>query len=68
MDQKKIQRINELSKKSKTSGLTPEEKAEQQVLRKEYIEAFRSNLKSTLETIVVVDEKGNKKPLKKDLN
>ncbi len=68
MDQKKIQRINELSKKSKTSGLTAEEKAEQQVLRKEYIEAFRSNLKSTLDTIVVVDEKGNKKPLKKDPN
>lgn len=64
MDQTKIARINELSKKSKTTGLTPAEKQEQQELRNEYINDFRSNLKSTLDTIVVVDENGNKKPLK----
>lgn len=65
MDQNKINRINELSRKAKTTGLTPEEKMEQQTLRSEYINHFRNNLKSTLETIVIVDEKGNKRPLKK---
>ncbi|NLL04587.1 MAG: DUF896 domain-containing protein [Clostridiaceae bacterium] len=68
MDKSKIDRINELSKKSKTTGLTPAEKQEQQELRSEYIKSFRSNLKSTLDTIVIVDEKGNKSPLKQKSN
>lgn len=64
MNQNKISRINELSKKSKSTGLTPAEKQEQQKLRSEYINDFRNSLKSTLDTIVVVDEQGNKRPLK----
>lgn len=68
MDQNKINRINELSRKAKTTGLTPEEKQEQQILRSEYINEFRNNLKSTLDTIVIVDEHGNKKPLKQKNN
>lgn len=64
MDQAKICRINELSRKSKTTGLTPEEKAEQQVLREEYIQAFRGNLKSTLDSIIIVDKDGNRRELK----
>ncbi|MDE5619681.1 MAG: DUF896 domain-containing protein, partial [Ruminococcus sp.] len=36
MNQKKIDRINELSRKSKAEGLTEEEKAEQTALRNEY--------------------------------
>lgn len=65
MDKNKLNRINELSRKSKTVGLTPAEKEEQQILRKEYINEFRNSLKSTLDTIVIVDEQGNKRPLKK---
>lgn len=65
MEQKRIDRINELARKAKTAGLTPEETAERDVLRKEYIEAYRASLRSQLDSIVVVDEKGNKKPLKK---
>lgn len=65
MEQKMIARINELYKKSKTQGLTAEEKLEQDSLRKEYIKAFRGNLKSTLDSIVVVDKDGNRKVLKK---
>ena len=42
MEQKKIDRINELAKKSKTVGLTAEEAAEQKVLRAEYVAAFRA--------------------------
>ena len=68
MDKSKIERINELSKKSKTTGLSPAEKQEQQMLRSEYIMNFRNNLKSTLDTIVVVDEQGNKSPLKQKNN
>ena len=42
MDEKKIQRINELAKKAKTAqGLTPEEKEEQALLRREYLDAVR---------------------------
>ena len=65
MEQKRIDRINELARKAKTEGLTPEETAERDKLRKEYIEAYRASLRSQLDSIVVVDEKGNKKPLKK---
>lgn len=64
MDKNKIARINELSKKSKTTGLTSEEKAEQQALRTEYIKTFRNNLKTTLDSIVVVDKNGNRSELK----
>ncbi len=64
MEQSKINRINELSRKSKSTGLTPEEKKEQVMLRSEYINEFRKSLKSTLDTIVLVDEQGNKIPLK----
>ena len=65
MEQKKIDRINELARKAKAEGLTPEEISERDILRKEYIEAYRASLRSQLDSIVVVDEKGNKNPLKK---
>lgn len=64
MTDEKIKRINELSKKSKAEGLTPEEKQEQDILRKEYIESFKSSLRSQLENTYIVDEKGNKRKLK----
>ena len=60
-----ILRINELSKKSKTIGLTEDEKEEQQKLRKEYVQGFKHSLTSTLENVVIMDEQGNKTPLKK---
>ena len=69
MDQSRIIRINELSKKSRTEGLSIDEKVEQQALREEYIQAFRGNLKSTLDSIVIVDKKGNQRALKpKDID
>lgn len=51
----KIDRINELARKSKANGLTEEEKQEQQALRMEYIEAFRESFKAQLEQIEIVD-------------
>ena len=65
MNNEKIERINFLARKSKSEGLTEEEKQEQAMLRKEYIEAYRRNLESQLESIVTVDEKGNRSKLKK---
>lgn len=56
--QEMIDRINELAKKKKTVGLTDEEAAEQKVLYKEYIAAFRANLKSQLDNIEIVDADG----------
>ncbi len=53
MDEKLIQRINELAKKAKTEGLTAEEKDEQIKLRAEYILEFRKNLRASIENIEV---------------
>lgn len=61
--QEKIDRINELAKKKKTLGLTEEEQAEQKHLYREYIDAFKANLKAQLETIEVVDD--DKKEVRK---
>ncbi len=55
MDKKKIDRINELAKKSKTTGLTDIEKAEQKSLREEYLNAVRKSFKAQLDNIEIVD-------------
>ena len=60
-----IARINELARKAKTEGLTPEEIAERDKLRRIYIDSVKANLVGHLDNTYVVDEKGNKKPLKK---
>ena len=65
MEQFKIDRINVLAKKSKTEGLTEEEKQEQAVLRREYIDAVKASLCANLDNTYVVDEKGNKRKLGK---
>ncbi len=66
MTQDKIDRINELACKQKTEeGLTDEERLEQQALRSEYINSIKRNLSLQLENTVIVDEKGNKRKVKK---
>ena len=65
MDQKKIDRINELAHKAKTAeGLTPEEIRERDILRREYIDSVVGNLRRELEHTYVVDEHGNKRKLR----
>lgn len=59
MNQEKIDRINVLARKSKTEGLTDEEKKEQQVLRQEFIMSVRMNLKSQLDNIDMVEKDGS---------
>ncbi len=65
MNQKSIDRINELARKAKTTGLTEQEKAEQQRLRTEYITAYRENLRQTLDRVIIKEEDGRMHPLKK---
>ena len=60
-----IARINALAKKAKTEGLTPEELAERDKLRRIYIDSVKQNLIGQLDNTYIVDEKGNKTPLKK---
>lgn len=59
MDEQKIARINELYRKSKAEGLTEAEKKEQKLLRQEYLDTIRRNLRGQLNNIDVV-EKGGK--------
>jgi len=61
MEQKKIDRINELARKSKTpEGLTEAEKAEQAVLRREYIDSVKASLVGHLENTTIVRPDGSK--------
>ena len=64
MKQEQIDRINELAHKAKAEGLTEEEKAEQAVLRRAYIDSVVGNLKAQLDNTVIVDEKGRRRKLK----
>ena len=59
MDEKMIARINELARKSKTEGLNEAELKEQAQLRKEYIEAFRRNLRGQLNNIDIKEADGS---------
>ena len=57
---KLTERINELARKSRETELTEEEKAEQAVLRREYIDSFKRSLTGQLDNMYIVDENGNK--------
>lgn len=59
MTQEKIDRINALYRKSQAEGLTEEEKKEQALLRKEFVASVKSNLRSQLNNIDMVNEDGN---------
>ena len=59
MTQEKIQRINELYRKSQAEGLSEEEKKEQDLLRKEYIANVKKNLRNQLNNIAMVNDDGS---------
>lgn len=59
MKQEKINRINELYKKSKTTGLTAAEKEEQQQLRTEYRMSILNNLSSSLDNVSIKNPDGS---------
>lgn len=65
ISQEMITRINELYHKSKQEGLTPEEISEQKNLRKEYIQAIKTNMRSTLNNVSILEPDGSVTELKK---
>lgn len=69
MTKEKIDRINALARKQKAEGLTEEERQEQAILRREYIESFKLSLVSQLENTYIVEPDGTKRKVKaKDEN
>ena len=60
-----IARINELAKKAKTEGLTPEETAERDKLRRIYIDNVKASLVGQLENTYIVEPDGTKRKLSK---
>ena len=66
MTQEKIDRINALAKKAKTpQGLTAEETAERDALRREYIDAYRHSLTAQLENTYIQYPDGTRRKLEK---
>lgn len=64
MNDTKIARINALYHKAKAEGLTEEEKVEQQILRQEYIDSIKNNIRSQLDNTSVQNPDGTITPLK----
>lgn len=55
-----IARINELARKNKTEGLTAEETAERDKLRRIYIDSVKLSLTSQLDNAYIVEADGTK--------
>lgn len=69
MTEEKINRINFLARKQKSEGLSEEEKKEQYVLRREYIDSFKQSLVSQLENTYILEQDGTKRKVtRKDEN
>ena len=65
MEQEKIARINALAHKAKADGLTPEEIAERDALRKEYIADVKRSLVGQLENTTIVRPDGTRQKVQK---
>ena len=64
MQQRKMDRISELTRLSRERQLTAEEQDERQQLREEYIQEFRSNMKQILDNTTVERPDGTITPLR----
>ena len=67
MTREQVERINALARKSRSDGLSNEEKEEQFALRKQYIEEFKSNLLQTLDNTYIQEPDGTKHKLEKKI-
>lgn len=63
MEQSKIDRINELARKSRVQELNAEEKEEQRILRAEYVASFKASLVGQLENTTILRPDGTKEKL-----
>lgn len=68
MEQKKIDRISELTRISRQRELTEAEKAEREALRNEYRAAFTGNLRAQLENMSIIEPDGTIKKVKENKN
>lgn len=59
LEQKKLDRINELAAKHKAGTITEDEQKERKALHEEYLKAFRSGWRNTVEGLKVLDPEGN---------
>lgn len=66
MEKAKLDRINELARKSKETPLTQEELSEQYELRQEYLREIRMSFGSMLDNTVIQYPDGSRKSLKKE--
>ena len=60
-----IARINELAKKAKEQGLTPEETIERDKLRRIYIDSVKASLTGQLDNTYIVEQDGTKRKLER---
>ena len=51
-----INRINKLSRKQRSVGLTEEERVEQQQLRRQYLDDIKEQVRGMLDNIEIVDD------------
>ncbi|HJH62818.1 MAG TPA: DUF896 domain-containing protein [Firmicutes bacterium] len=66
MDQAKIDRINDFARRVKAGEtLTPQELAERDALRREYVDSVKANLVSQLERTYLVEPDGTRHKLPK---
>lgn len=65
MEKHHIERINELARKARETGLTDEEREEQQRLRRQYIDEFKQNLQNTLDHTYIQLPDGARKKLER---
>lgn len=66
MEQSKLDRINVLAQKAKSpEGLTPEETAERDALRREYIDAYKRSLTAQLDNTYIQYPDGTRRKLEK---
>ena len=65
MEREKIDRINELARKKKADGLTEDETAEHEALRRQYLAEMRESLRMTLDRVYIEQEDGSYRKLRK---
>lgn len=65
MEQKKIDRINELARNAKAGPLSEAELRERDLLRREYVDAVVGSLKGQLDHTYIIDDTGKRTKLRK---
>lgn len=68
MEKEKIDRINELAHLAKERELTPEEREERDLLRRQYLADWRAGAIAVLESVRIQEPNGSVHPLRKKDN